>query len=78
MSCRAYCAFVVAAAVGSASAQSTFDCTAPAAPGTGGAVVLGNGTAGSVTTAMIQQALDAGGAIRINAGSGAIVAVFSM
>lgn len=54
-------------------AQSTFDCTAPSAPGTSGAVVLGNGTPGSVTTAMIQQALDAGGAIRINAGVGTII-----
>ena len=35
--------------------------------------MLGNGTAGSVTSAMIQQALDAGGAIRINAGTGTIV-----
>ncbi len=73
MSSRAYLAFVFAGAVGTASAQSTFDCTAPAAAGTGGAVVLGNGTAASVTTAMIQQALDAGGPIRINAGTGTIV-----
>jgi hypothetical protein len=73
MPCRAYSALVLLASVASASAQSTFDCAAPTAPGTGGAVVLGNGTAESVTTSMIQQALDAGGAIRINAGSGTIV-----
>ncbi|HEY6893210.1 MAG TPA: hypothetical protein VI258_03515, partial [Rhodanobacteraceae bacterium] len=72
MSRKAYRALAFAAAAGSACAQSTFDCTAPAAPGTGGAVVLGNGTPASVTTAMIQQALDEGGAIRINAGTGAI------
>ena len=34
-----------------------------------GAVVLGNGTPGSVTTAMIQNALNAGGAIRFNLGN---------
>ena len=73
MSCKAYCAFALAAVAGSALAQDTFDCTAPGAPGTGGATVLGDGTPGSVTTAMIQQALDAGGAIRINAGTGTIV-----
>jgi hypothetical protein len=73
MSCKAYSAFVLVAAVGSACAQGTFDCAAPAAPGTGGAVVLGNGSPGSVTTAMIQQALDAGGAIRISAGTGTII-----
>src|SRR3954471_6269294 len=73
MSSRAYTAVVLFAAASAASAQSTFDCTAPAAPGIGDAVVLGNGTAESVTTSMIQQALDAGGAIRINAGSGTIV-----
>jgi hypothetical protein len=67
------CFVALAALAASASrAQSTFDCTAPAAPDTSGAVVLGNGTAGSVTTAMIQQALDAGGAVRIDAGAGTI------
>jgi NADPH:quinone reductase-like Zn-dependent oxidoreductase len=35
---------------------------------TTGATVLGNGTAGSVTTAAIQSALDAGGMIRFNQG----------
>jgi len=73
MSCKAYCAAVFVAAAGSASAQSTFDCTAPAAADTSGAVVLGDGTPGSVTTAMIQQALDAGGAIRLDAGVGTIL-----
>lgn len=73
MPCRAYYAFALAAAAAGASAQSAFDCTAPTAADTSGAVVLGNGTPGSVTRAMIQQALDAGGAIRINAGAGTIV-----
>jgi hypothetical protein len=70
---RAYSALVLAAAAGGASAQLAFDCTAPVAPGTAGAVVLGDGSPGSVTTAMIQRALDAGGAIRINAGTGTIL-----
>jgi hypothetical protein len=52
--------------------QATFDCIAPSAPDVSGAVVLGNGAPGSVNTGMIQQALDAGGPTRINAGSGAI------
>ena len=53
-------------------AQADFDCTAPVEPNPANPVVLGNGTPGSVTTAMIQNALDAGGAIRIDAGSGTI------
>ncbi|HEV7490972.1 MAG TPA: hypothetical protein VGO25_09210, partial [Rhodanobacteraceae bacterium] len=53
--------------------QATFDCTAPSAPDVSGAVVLGNGAPGSVSTAMIQQALDAGGPIRIDAGHDTIM-----
>ena len=68
-----FVAIVALLVASDAFAQSTFDCTAPTAPGTGGAVVLGSGSPGSVTTAMIQQALDAGGPIRINAGTGTIV-----
>jgi len=73
MRCKACFPLAFVAAARTAAAQSTFDCTAPVAPGTGGAVVLGNGTAGSVDGAMIQAALDAGGAIRIDAGNGTIV-----
>jgi hypothetical protein len=77
MSRRALPVYAVSIAValtggGEAAAQATFDCTAPTAPGTGGAIVLGNGTPGSVTTAMIQQALDAGGPIRVAAGGATI------
>ena len=54
-------------------AQPEFDCTAPTPPGVSGAVVLGNGSPGSVSTAAIQQALDAGGPIRIDAGAGTIL-----
>lgn len=51
-----------------ARAQSSV-CTAPQAVPLDGAVVLGNGTPASVTTATIQAALDAGGVIRFNVGS---------
>ncbi|HEY6986126.1 MAG TPA: hypothetical protein VH375_08590, partial [Rhodanobacteraceae bacterium] len=70
---KCFVAMLALAGAGAASAQSTFDCTAPTAPGIGGAVVVGNGSPGSVTAALIQQALDAGGPIRINAGNGTIV-----
>ena len=53
-------------------AQAVFDCVAPVAPNPTNPLVLGNGSPGSVTTAMIQNALDAGGAIRIDAGSATI------
>ncbi|UXI67553.1 choice-of-anchor Q domain-containing protein [Tahibacter amnicola] len=52
-----------------AAAQSTFDCAAPAAPSTAGAVVLGNGSSGSVSGAQLQAALNAGGVIRLNIGT---------
>jgi len=70
---KAYLALPFVTAAASASAQAAFDCTAPAAPDTTGAVMLGDGTPGSVTTAMIQHALDAGGPIRIDAGVGTIL-----
>ena len=49
-------------------AQSVFDCVAPTPPAID-PLVLGNGTAGSVTTTQLQQALDNGGAIRLNIGT---------
>ncbi len=66
------CLLAIGAFAAGVHAQAAFDCSAPTPPDMSGAVVLGNGTAGSVTSAMIQQALDAGGAIRINAGAGTI------
>jgi predicted outer membrane repeat protein len=59
----------VAFRLGSALAQPSFDCVAPSAPALSSPVVLGNGSAGSVTTAMLQSALDGGGAIRLDIGS---------
>jgi hypothetical protein len=65
---------ILAAFIGrDALAQAEFNCTAPTPPGVSGAVVLGNGSPGSVSTAAIQQALDAGGPIRIDAGAGTIL-----
>ena len=66
------CAVACVMAMREAGAQAVFDCVAPTAPSLGNPVVLGNGTPGSVGTAAIQQALDAGGAIRLNAGAGTI------
>ncbi|MDR3389150.1 MAG: choice-of-anchor Q domain-containing protein [Rudaea sp.] len=53
-------------------AQATFDCAAPSAPVLDNPVVLGNGAAGSVTTGTLQNALDAGGDIRLNVGTSTI------
>ena len=50
-------------------AQPVFDCIAPDAPTLVNPVVLGNGSAGSVSTAALQTALNAGGAIRLNIGT---------
>lgn len=50
-------------------AQSSFDCAPPLAPTLTSPVVLGNGSAGSVTTSALQSALDAGGPIRLNIGT---------
>lgn len=50
-------------------AQVDFDCVAPSAPPLVAPTVLGDGSAGSVTRAQLQQALDAGGAIRVDVGA---------
>lgn len=50
-------------------AQTGFDCVPPAVPQLSNPVVLGNGSAGSVSTSALQSALDAGGPIRLNIGS---------
>ena len=50
-------------------AQSQFDCTAPSIPALVQPVVLGNGNAGSVTTAQLQQAVTTGGPIQLNIGA---------
>lgn len=49
------------------------DCTPPVAPTLSNPLVLGNGTAGSVSRAQLQAALDQGGAIRLNIGSSTLV-----
>ena len=53
--------------------QTNFDCTAPTAPALTNPTVLGNGSAGSVTTAALQTALNAGGDIRLDVGTSTIV-----
>ena len=52
--------------------QSTFDCAAPAEPTLVAPVVLGNGTPGSVSSAQLQSALNTGGDIQLNIGSGTL------
>jgi len=52
-----------------AGAQESFDCTAPVKPAPAAPRVLGDGTPGSVSTALLQQALDQGGAIRLHIGA---------
>ncbi|MBL0164000.1 MAG: hypothetical protein IPP82_10290 [Xanthomonadales bacterium] len=54
-------------------AQSVFDCVAPTTPLLSNPVVLGNGSAGSVSTAALQAALDAGGSIRLNIGTSTLI-----
>ena len=54
-------------------AQAVFDCAAPATPTLTNPLVLGNGSAGSVSTAALQAALDAGGAIRLNIGTSTLL-----
>ena len=54
---------------GTALGQASFDCAAPALPQLSSPVVLGNGAPGSVSTATLQAALDAGGPIRLNIGA---------
>lgn len=55
-----------------AQAQANFDCVAPAVPTLTNPVVLGNGSAGSVSTTALQAALNAGGEIRLNVGTSTI------
>ena len=62
------CALPAVVPIPHAAAQVAFDCAAPAPPPAAQPVVLGNGSAGSVSTAQLQQALDAGGAIRLEVG----------
>lgn len=64
--CFAAAGLVMAA---TAYGQSGFDCATPATPVVPTWNVLGNGSAGSVTTAALQAALDAGGAIRLHIGN---------
>ena len=64
---------LLATAASLAHAQPSFDCVAPMTPVPANPVVLGNGSPGSVTTAMLQSALDAGGAIRLAIGSSTLV-----
>ena len=54
------------------SAQSSFDCVPPPTPTLVNPVVLGNGSAASVTTAALQTALNAGGEIRLNVGTSTV------
>lgn len=50
-------------------AQSSFDCLPPAVPSLNNPLVLGNGSAGSVSTSALQSALDAGGPVRLDIGT---------
>lgn len=63
------CALASTAPWQHAVAQAVFDCVPPAPPPPGQPLVLGNGAPGSVSTAQLQQALDAGGAIRLDIGA---------
>lgn len=55
-----------------------FNCTAPSVPVLVAPVVLGNGSAGSVTTTQLQSALDAGGPIRLNIGNSVLTLTASL
>jgi hypothetical protein len=70
---RLSCLVVLMLFAGSLQAQSNFDCVAPATPQPSNPLVLGNGSAGSVSTASLQSALDAGGPIRLNIGGSTLV-----
>jgi hypothetical protein len=56
-----------------AAGQASFDCTTPAPPQPASWTVLGDGSAGSVSTAQLQAALNAGGAIRLDIGASTLV-----
>ncbi len=60
---------LLAGVAGTALAQPGFDCSTPSLPVSANWTVLGNGSPGSVSTAQLQAALDAGGAIRLNIGN---------
>ena len=60
---------LIALALVASAAQAQSFCEPVSPEPVDGAVVLGNGTPGSVTTAQIQAALDSGGTIRIDQGS---------
>jgi hypothetical protein len=62
------CALPAMTSIPQAAAQAVFDCVAPAPPSPAQPLVLGDGNPGSVSTAQLQQALDAGGAIRLDVG----------
>lgn len=68
---RTILAWVLLATSGLVGAQS-FNCDVPPTPVLGSPVVLGNGSAGSVTRAQLQAALDAGGDVRLNIGAGTL------
>lgn len=65
--------FVILLLASGAQAQTAFDCVAPTAPALVNPLVLGNGSAGSVSTAALQAALDLGGSIRLNIGSSTLI-----
>lgn len=50
-----------------------FDCTTPPTPTQAAPLVLGNGSAGSVTRAQLQQALDTASEIRLNIGASTLM-----
>jgi hypothetical protein len=62
-------AMVLSVAWSSAIAQTVFDCVAPAPPVLVSPIVLGDGSAGSVTTAQLQAAFNTASAVRLNIGS---------
>lgn len=66
---RFLCLTIVLGWIFPALAQPGFDCVAPATPQLVNPVVIGNGSPGSVTTAALQAALDAGGPIRLDIGT---------
>ena len=66
---RLFCTLMVLGWFAPAMAQPAFDCVAPTAPQLASPVVLGNGSPGSVSTATLQAALDAGGPIRLDIGA---------
>lgn len=58
---------------GSLVTAGSFDCATPSTPTQSNPLVLGNGSAGSVTRAELQQALDTADEVRLNIGSSTLV-----